>query len=149
MHCTGGKTIKFHKLSHTSQLMFRLGSTQQFDSNFYESDHRFTKALHNQTIRRSDTFMKEMVSIKLKLLLVLCSRIFIICLTSNELCSRSQRLEHKLYHGLYSMINLYDLLRHHLYELRHRPPTRWNDNQWTWIGLRLTPYVTITRNLWW
>lgn len=58
---TGGCTIKFHKLQHISSLMMRLGCMHQFDSNFYESDHRFTKALFNQTSKRNASAQLEMV----------------------------------------------------------------------------------------
>jgi hypothetical protein len=60
-HLTGGNTIKYHKLTHVSELMKRLGNLKHFDSNFYESDHRVTKGLHKMTSMRRATFMNEMV----------------------------------------------------------------------------------------
>mgnify|MGYP000036989145 CR=1 FL=1 len=57
---SGGKTIKYHKLSHTTALMERLGNVQHFDSNFYESDHRVIKRVHKRTSQRKNC-MKEVV----------------------------------------------------------------------------------------
>lgn len=57
---TEGNTIKYHKLSHVTALMERLGNVHHFDANFYESDHRYVKGVHSRTSQRKNC-IKEVV----------------------------------------------------------------------------------------
>eukprot|EP00798_Chlamydomonas_sp_ICE-L_P015133 gene15134-biopygen24195 len=56
-----GNTVKMHKLLHVTTLIRRLGHTENFNSNFYESDHKKVKQDYQRTSKRSTTFLQEMV----------------------------------------------------------------------------------------
>eukprot|EP00798_Chlamydomonas_sp_ICE-L_P001924 gene1924-biopygen14746 len=58
---SGGNTVKMHKLLHVTTLIRRLGHTENFNSNFYESDHKKVKQDYQRTSKRSTTFLQEMI----------------------------------------------------------------------------------------
>lgn len=51
-----------HKLSHITALIRRLGPSENFNSNFFEGDHKNVKQDYKRTSKRKGTFLKEMVS---------------------------------------------------------------------------------------
>eukprot|EP00798_Chlamydomonas_sp_ICE-L_P007140 gene7140-biopygen16957 len=59
---SGGRTVKMHKLLHVSTLIRRLGRTENFNSNFFESDHKNVKRDYKKTSKRTTTFLREMVN---------------------------------------------------------------------------------------
>lgn len=44
-----GQTIKYHRLSHVTGVMRRLGQLKEYDAQFYESANRLEKALYKRT----------------------------------------------------------------------------------------------------
>jgi hypothetical protein len=47
-----GKTMKYHKLSHVTSSIRRLGSTREFDAQFYEASNKQQKASYNTTSKK-------------------------------------------------------------------------------------------------
>ncbi|KAF5829602.1 hypothetical protein DUNSADRAFT_15856 [Dunaliella salina] len=59
---SGGDTIKYHKASHFTSMVRRLGAPKHFNAQFFEGDHHRTKIFYNGTSKRrhKEAFIAEM-----------------------------------------------------------------------------------------
>ena len=57
-----GKTMKYHKLSHITSSIRRLGSLREFDAQFYEASNKQQKASYNTTSKKMNggKYLQEM-----------------------------------------------------------------------------------------
>ena len=57
-----GKTMKYHKLSHVTNSIRRLGNTREFDAQFYEASNKQQKISYNTTSKKTTNgkYLQEM-----------------------------------------------------------------------------------------
>jgi hypothetical protein len=57
-----GKTMKYHKLSHVTSSIRRLGNTREYDAQFYEASNKQQKASYNSTSKKmkGGKYLQEM-----------------------------------------------------------------------------------------